>query len=496
MHARLVPRMSAAVFAALIGMTLCACALQPAYQPPATAAATATAWQAATPHGGRTPELVNWWTQFDDPSVAALIGHAEADNPTLAQATAQIRSARASLASSGASAWPAVTGSASSTRARQGATDMGGVASATAGLSTTHIGALDASWELDLLGRQRSARASAQALLQARIDDWHDARVSLAAEVADDYVQYRACQLLAHAYWTQADSQAQTARTTRAATAAGLTAPSDGNLAEAGAASSAFTAVAQATGCELLLKSLVALTGMQEIELRGVVDRSRGTPPTLPEPTGFRVDSVPAALLRQRPDLASAERALASRYADIGVALADGYPSLSLGGSIRASALQGAPSFTSWSLGPSLSLPILDGGANKAAIESARASYDQQLASYAGALRNAVKEVEQALVNLDGAARRTEDAKRAADQYQRYFSAISANWRAGNDSLLTMEEARRSATSAQVTWIELQRDRVRYWIALYKALGGGWQANADADAPATDVAVLHPGATK
>ncbi|MDB0527230.1 efflux transporter outer membrane subunit [Ralstonia solanacearum] len=451
------------------GLALSACALQPPYQAPQTAIA--TRWQAELPHGASVASLVDWWSRFNDPAVAELIRRAEADSPTLAKAVAQINSARATLVSNGADAWPALTGSASVTRAKS-ATATGDTA--VSSLSTTRSGALDASWEIDLFGKVRASRQSAQAQLEARIDDWHDARVSLAAEVADDYVQYRACRQLAKAYAQSAASRAQTAKATRAAVAAGMSAASDGYLADGSTASANATATQQSVACETLVKSLVALTGTDEPTLRGIIDRPGA--PDLPQPDTFSVTSVPADLVRQRPDLASAERALAAAYASIAKARADRFPRLSLSGSIAVSATSLVAPMSNWSFGPSLSLPLFDAGQRKAAVDSAQASYDAQLATYRSAVRTAVKEVEQALVDLDGAARRSDDARQAAEQYRRYVGAIETNWRAGLDTLLTLEEARRSATTAEITLIELQRDRVRDWVSLYKALGGGWQA--------------------
>ncbi len=459
-------------------LALCACALQPSYQAPQAVAA--TGWQAELPHGGKVDNLVGWWEHFDDPAVAELVRMAEAGSPTLAKAVARINGARATLASSNAGAWPSLTGSGSVTRAKS-AVALGGAT--VSGLTTTRSAGADASWEIDLFGKQRSARESSQAQLDARIDDWHDARVSLAAEVADDYVQYRACRQLARAYAQSAASYAQTENATRAAVGAGMSSASDGYLAQASTASARATATQQTVACEELVKSLVALTGADEPTLRGVIDRTGA--PELPEPAAFRVTSLPADLVRQRPDLASSERALASTYADIGQARADRFPSLSLSGSLTVSATNLAAPTSSWSFGPSLSVPLFDAGKRRAAVDSAQASYDAQLAAYRSAVLTAVKEVEVALVDLDGAARRSDDARRAAEQYRLYERAAQANWRAGFDTLLTLEQARRSLTSAEITHIELQRDRVRSWIALYKALGGGWQADGAPSAHAS-----------
>ncbi|EJL92085.1 efflux transporter, outer membrane factor lipoprotein, NodT family [Herbaspirillum sp. CF444] len=444
----------------------------------------ASTWHAERPHGGSTQALVNWWASFDDPAVAELIGIAEANSPDLAKAIAQIKIARATLASDSAALLPTVTGTGSVSRSKQSVSTGDSSTSVT---STSRSGELDASWEIDLFGKNRSSRESAYAQLQASVDDWHDARVSLAAEVADDYVQYRGCKLLLRAYRNTAASQSQTLNMTRIAVSAGFSAESDGYLADASAASAAATATGQHVSCEELVKSLVAVTGADETIVRGIIDRSSA--PALPEPASFDVSSVPADLIRQRPDLASAERTLASYYAAIGEARADRFPSLSLSGSIGLSATNASSPASTWSFGPSLSVPIFDAGKKKAAVDSALASYDKQLASYQSSVRSAVKAVEQALIDLNGAARQSEDSKRSADQYQRYANTKEQSWSAGLDTLLTLEDARRSAISAEVTLIGQRRDRVRYWIALYKALGGGWEAENNA---APQVAVPTP----
>ena len=145
---------------------------------------------------------------------------------------------------------------------------------------------------------------------------------------------------------------------------------------------------------------------------------------------------------------------------------------------------------TTWSFGPSLIVPLFDAGKRRADVTAAQARYDQALATYRQAVRNAVKEVEQALVNLDSAARRETDARTAAESSQRYYRAVEANWRSGGASLITLEDARRTAISAELvkSLIGLQRDRVLDWINLYKALGGDWQqrnATSDSNSNAT-----------
>lgn len=438
-------------------------------------------WQAAQPHDGKLATLDDWWQQFDDPLVAQLVKSAEADSPSLSKSWARIEKARATLTTERSAGWPSVTGNASATQAHQQSA-QGGAATA-----TTRSASLDASWELDLFGKVRHSSEAAAARVEARVADWHDARISLAAEVADTYVQYRACEQLADVYEREQRSTTATEQATAAAVAAGFKAPSDGALARANVASSASTGLAQREQCALLVKALVALTGLQEPALR----RLLGNGSSLPMPKGLTVPSVPANALRQRPDLAALERELAASSAEIGVAQADLYPSLSLSGSISISAAAGSASFTGWSFGPTLSIPLFDAGRRHAAVDTAQSSYEAALADYQQGVRNAVKEVEQTLVKLDSAAQRAERAERATEDYRRYFQAVEINWQAGGESLITLEEARRLALSAETNLITLRRNRVEQWIALYKALGGAWRADTTARAPSTPAAAAQ-----
>jgi len=466
-------RPSLSVLAIGLAVVLVGCAaVGPDYAQPAAAAP--SAWQAPLPHGGKVAALGDWWSQFNDPVLIRLQRSAESGSPTLAKAWANIEKARATLSSAGASGLPSANGQASVTRGTQ----------QTGGVATVRSAGLDALWELDLFGKVRRSTESAGARVQARENDWHDARVSLAAEVADTYVQYRACGLLANAYDQELSSMNDTAKATESLVRAGLTASSDGSLVRASLASTTSAALAQRAQCELLVKSLVSLTGTDESELRNQLAQGK---PEVPQPGGIEVRGVPAQALRQRPDLASRERELAAASAEIGVAQADLYPSLSLSGSINVSALGVASALTSWSFGPTLSVPLFDGGRRRAAVDSARAGYEAAYADWRQGVRTAVKEIEQSLVRLDSTARRTEQAERAAQEYRRYLAGAQAQWRAGTTSLLALEESRRQALSAQIELTGLQRDRVTYWIALYKALGGDWQSG-DPATPPDDVA--------
>ncbi|MDD4914278.1 MAG: efflux transporter outer membrane subunit [Methylococcales bacterium] len=472
--------MRAVVLAMLTGSgVLAGCSVFPNYLRPAID--TPAHWQAQRTDAGGVTEFLDWWRQFDDPVLTRLLQAAEQDNPTLEQAVASIASARASLADAKAVSLPSLTGKGAYSRSVGGSgygtssqtttvTSMGLSNSMTQILS----GSLDASWELDLFGKFAFSQQAEQARLTAAELTWQNAKISLTAEVASNYVSYRACELAAAAYQNAIASKQDTARLTGVLARAGFSSSADAVLAEASLHASESSLIAQRVECDNTVKALVALTDLAEADLRGWLADGRG----IPTPAQFQVDSVPADLLTQRPDLAADERKLAAASADIGNAVAKRYPSVSLTGSIgkRKIEMTGLNlSSNTWSIGPSITLPIFDGGELRSKVNSAEAGYASALATYRSDIRAAIKEVEQALVNLSGAEQREIAERRSAEQYRQYFRAAEINWRAGGLSLLSLEDARGQMITQEISHISQQQNRVQYWIALYKALGGGWR---------------------
>ncbi len=439
-------------------------------QSEAAAAGAASAderWQARLPHGGSRIDLARWWSQFDDPTLDAFQAAAQRENASIAQAAARIAQARAVAVAAGAAGLPTVDA--------RGFASRGTVAIGTSVLLATQVGATAAAgWEIDLFGRIAREREAASARLDARSDEWHDARVSVAAEVAAQYLQLRFCEALVTIAEADATSRAGTATITARAAEAGFQAPAAAALTRASAAEAASRLTGQRADCEVGVKALVALTGLSEPAVR---ERLAATAGRLPMPREFEVTAVPASLLSQRPDLAAAERALAAASADIGVAEGDRYPRLSLAGSVgplRLSAGQAAASVLTWSIGPSLSVPVYDGGRRAAVVDAARAAYAAAEADYRARARQAVREVEEALVRLQAATDRESDARAASDGYRVALEAAQVRWRGGLGSLLELEEARRFALAADSSLAAVQRDRIAAWVSLYRALGGGW----------------------
>ena len=448
----------------------------PDYERPAVQAP--GAWQApqpemqSRPHAGSTRRLAEWWAQFNDRALDALIAAAQQHSSTLAQAAATIERSRADAVAAGVAA--AFTLDAIAT-ANRSAISFGG---STIHRTLVQTG-VQANWEIDLFGGLARKREAAQATLEANVASWHEARVSLAAEVANAYVNFRHCEIQVAQAGFDARSRADTARMTQASGRAGLQSRAAVALADAASAEAAGVLSQRRAQCDISLKALAALTAMDESALRALLSMAGAA--VLPQPDQFRIDSIPVQVVAQRPDVAAAERRLAAASADIGHAEADGYPRLTLAGSITPSPIRAktgttpALPITTWSIGPSLVLPLFDGGRRDANVEAFRAQYAAAESAYRAKVREAVREVEEALVRLASAADRAADTAAAARGYRANLEAAEAMLKAGLGSVLELEQARRLWLAADAAVTALQQERLAAWIALYRAVGGGWE---------------------
>jgi len=460
------------IAAACLPLLLAACATPDL---PNAASVAPQQWHAPLPHNGNVRDLSQWWQQQGDPLLAQLVEAAQAASPSIASARARIEDARATRVAAGAALLPTLDAAASASRSSaQPPQPMG----------TTAQAGLQTSWEIDVFGAGRAARQAAQARLESATAGWHDARVSVAAEVANQYYAWRACERLLSIVTADAASRAETSRLADLSERAGFQAPATAALARASAAEGNARATQQRAQCDIDIKALVALTGMAEPELRQKLAAS-----TASAEVPLAIASLPLQVLAQRPDVFAAERALLAAAAEVGGAQAQRLPRLSLNGSVgrayfRSGGIDG--DMSSWSIGPlALSLPVFDGGRRAANVDAARARYDEAVAAYQAGIRRAVREVEEALVNLHSTAARSEDARIAVDGYRASFNATEARYKGGLASLVELEESRRTRLAAENALVSLERERRAAWIALYRAAGGGWQA-PDAAAVAAD----------
>ncbi|WP_028007217.1 efflux transporter outer membrane subunit [Solimonas flava] len=462
---------------------LCACAVGPDYREPPRDPAVPETWHARLPHGGERAAMTQWWRQFDDPLLAELVETAETRHPTIDAALGAVREARAAVTTSRAGLLPGVRANGTMTRS-SGAGDTGGSDGAP---FTLFNGSLDASWELDLFGGTRRNLEASEARLQAAQADWHEARVTLAAEVADAYVQRRYCERLVALYRDTLASRRETERLTALKLKSGFVAPADEAQARAGRYDSENQLIAQEGVCQQNLNRLAQLTALPAAQLDARLARAPAADGTaaaygdpIPVPLHPAVPDVPAALLSQRPDVMSAERSLAAASAGIGVAVASRLPSLSLGGSIGINHLaHSGDEVHSWSWSPQISLPIFEGGAGRARVETARARYDQALAQYRSKVLVAVQEVEDALTRVDASVRRADAARQAETNYSVLLASQENRYRLGATSLLDLEETRRLALASRETLAAVEAEISQSWIALYKAAGGGWRDDAN-----------------
>lgn len=427
-------------------------------------------WQArhtALPHGGSIATLVDWWRQFDDPLLAELIEATEKESATLAQAWARMAAARFDAAAAGAIRFPSADLKATSQRSAMamGATLMH--------QRSREIGVL-ASWELDLFGGLARQQESTLASLEASQARWHEARVSLAADTALAYLEFRYLERQVAQAQSDAASRRESARLSEALGSAGFQSSADVALALGSAAEASGTLTEMRARRDLALKAMVALTGLAEPELNTRLQAHSGRFPT---PAAFAVAEVPAAALSQRPDLAAAERDLAAASAKIGYITSLGLPQISLTGNLSATRLNndGVPlSARTWGFGPTLVLPLSEGKKLAAGVASARAQYTASESVYRQKARDAVKEVEQALVRLQAARDRREDVSRAAAGYRAAFLATETRQKAGLAGLMDLEVSRRLALTADLAVASWEQEQVAAWIALYRAVGGGW----------------------
>jgi NodT family efflux transporter outer membrane factor (OMF) lipoprotein len=424
-------------------------------------------------HQGKPENLLQWWDGFQDPTLKHFIDEAEKVSASVSSAGAKIAQARAGLIGSDAALLPSLDGSLGT---KTSSFSFGGPPF----IWTQHQIGLQSNWEIDLFGGLARQQEAARSQLESRTASWHDARVAVAVEVANAYLAYRYCEVQKQLSQADANSRKEAARLTEIAAQHGFRAPADVALTQAAAADGNRSFLQYQAQCERSIKGLVALTALEETDVRQSLNSIPEKVAQLPTPPAFTIAAVPARVLLQRPDIAAAERDMAEASAKIGVEQAKRYPKLSLSGNITPT-LQNVNGGAfmlaqTWSIGPTLSLPLFDLGKRAADVENARSQYEATVSNYRSKVRTAVQEVEEALVRLDSAAKRLPEAQQAYGAYQARLTAAEKLYQVGLSNLIDLETTRRSVLTANLTVKELEQERVSAWIALYRAAGGGWES--------------------
>jgi len=464
-------RRAAGISLPLIGLLLSGCAVGPDYMVPRLALPVSWSSSAAeTP--ARPVELARWWERLGDNELNALVEEAVAGNLDVAAAKAKIRAARATERQTGAALLPSADASASASRQKS----QGEV-------RNQFKGGFDASWELDLFGGNARSAEAARYGTEAADEDLNSVLLTLVGDVASNYVAARGYQARMALARQSAASQRETAGLTRKKFEAGSASAVDVSNAEGQAASTEAKLPDLTTAYAEAVHRLSVLTGRAPAELDARMRKGGPIPrPRKPVPTG-----LPADLLANRPDIRQAERQYAQATAKIGAAAAARYPSVSLAGTLATTATSigdlGKASTVSWSFGPSLSVPIFNAGKLAAAQEAAEATRDQYFVAYKSSVLEALEDVENAIVAYRQERIKNGRLAAATASYRKASELAQSLYQSGSSSFLDALDAERSLYSAEDSLLTSTVAIANTYIALNKALGGGWDGVVDASRP-------------
>ncbi|RUZ03597.1 efflux transporter outer membrane subunit [Mesorhizobium sp. M7A.F.Ca.CA.001.12.2.1] len=461
----------------LTAVLLAGCVVGPDYQTPIMAMP--ANWSGQKPTKPAQPaRLSKWWQRLRDPELNTLVEEAVAGNLDVATAKAKIREARASYRQSAGTLLPSADGSGSASRNKSAETTSGSDAT-----YSEYQAGFDASWELDLFGANRRGVEAARYGLNASQEELRSTLLTLVGDVASYYTQARGYQARIALARRSAASQRQTAELTRTMAQAGTATAADVAKAMGQAASTEAAVPTLEASYAQAVHRLAVLAGRPPASLNERLKRVAPIPaPRLPMPTG-----IPAELLLSRPDLRMAERQYAQYTAKIGQAEAARYPSVSLTGDISTAALKlgdlGKNSSIGWSFGPTLSVPLFNAGQLQAAVEVAKAQRDQYFIAYRSSVLTALEDVENALVLLSQERIRIGKLASSAKSYGEAASLEGTLYKAGETSLLDVLDAQRSLYSAEDSLLQSRVLLATNYIALNKALGGGWDGAVDSAKP-------------
>jgi NodT family efflux transporter outer membrane factor (OMF) lipoprotein len=437
-------------------------------------------WQSPLPHGGDTKNLKDFWSQFNDALLVELITAAEKNSPTLSAATLSIAQARATRIDAKADLLPTLDSNTSATKGLQQPVVNAGQSAFLQGVAQSKQTQLQSSWELDLFGGNRALLEAAKKREQASKSQWHDAKVSVAVEVANAYFNQRFCQMQTKLFEDDLASHAKTVNIIEKLKQAGFSSKHDLHVAQAATNEARAQLVQQQKSCDILLKELVALTQWQETTLREKIKQQSFTAKA--DDSLFAIQSIPAEVIRQRPDIDLAESEVYATASELQNAQAQRLPKVNFSGNIGYTRLTQAGFDANgkvWSLGPiSLTLPIFDGGRRKANIHVAEAKYQHAADNYRQKVFVAVKEVESALVTLSNTAPRFDALKQAMQEYDAALNLTKSRYEAGFATLLELEDERRNLLKVKTAHLELLNERYQAWLNLYRSVGGGWERPA------------------
>lgn len=491
----------------LLSLLLAGCAVGPDYQPPGppptshwndpgdNRVASKTASQAVNPR---------WWTTFGSSQLNSLIERAIAGNLSLQQTVLRIAGAREQINQASGALLPAVNGNLKATRQQLGLEGelkshdaygqlddvdpelQGALGSLTQPVNL-YQGSFDAQWELDMWGKVRRQVEAAQAQQQAAIEQRNDALVSLEAEVARAWLQLRGAQSVIDTLNTQISTAQETFTLTENRQRGGLSPQMDVENARAQLGTLESQLPQYQAQERQAMNALAILLGKPP----GALDAELRAVQPLPKLPEIVATGIPSTLARRRPDVREAEANLHAATAQVGVSVAQLFPDLSLTGQfgLRNSEVDWLTDWSShfYSFGPQLSIPIFQGGRLVSSVKMSRAQQGASVLNYRQTVLSALNDVENALVSYRTDQQREAGLSKTIDALQSAFDLASDSYRQGMATFIDVLDAQRQLAQAEQQRAQARVQTSLDLVALYKALGGGWEPYQNVQLPDYDV---------
>lgn len=469
-----------APISALLLLTLTGCTVGPDHTSPSTEAP--QAWPEPLEGGlnTQTADLRTWWQLFGDATLNSLVERALAGSLDLREAAARVRESRALRGITAADRLPSVDAVGSASYNRESENTLGGPGGAPGQESELYEAGFDATWEIDLFGRVRRSVEAADADLSAAVESERDARVVLVSEVARSYIELRSAQTRLTIARENLRTQEDTLGLSQDRFKAGL----DTELQVAQSVAQVESSRSQIPGLVQEFKRagfrLDVLLGLQPGTLAAEWEIESPVPPLAAD----LAIGVPADLLRRRPDIRRAERELAAASARVGVATADLYPRLTLNGSFGLASEEFGNLFEAdsrtWGVGPlAVRWPVFDAGRVRSGIRVQEARQEIALVAYERTVLEAYEEVANAMVAYARVRERRASLSAAVDASRQAVDLANDLWTRGLTDFLNVLDTQRELFQLEDQLAASDAEVATNLVALYKALGGGWDESAD-----------------
>ncbi len=477
--------------AAALAADLSACMVGPDYKGPPTVAPiareTGRFHRADAAPVAADPPPAQWWLALNDAELTRLIDQAFADSPNLKAAAAKVRNARAMLREQGAKLGPSGGASAAALSIKPpsslGSILGSGSSASVPGHIDLYSTALDASWELDLFGGVRRGVENATAGAEAQQASFEDAKVQLASEVAQAYVNLRDAQHRVALSASSADLEGRELQLSLQRRAAGTASDADIERLRTQLSQTRADLLPLKATLDQYLDQLALLTGREPGALDSELAGS--APPPLP-PSSVAIGD-PAAMIRRRPDIRQAERQLAAENAAIGQHVADYFPTVTLLGTVGYAGTQTFGLFDSRNVnalgGPSLSWNVLNLPKVQAQVKEAKAQYDTALFNYEQTVLAALQDAEDSLSRFGHQRENVVQLTAARDSAARAAELTRARYAGGTASLIDLLDTERQRVSTEESLAQAQALLTDDYVALQKSLGLGWQDATSSQAP-------------